>query len=202
MKYKALTVSREYGSGGAEIAHIISRELGWKLIDKELISEISRREQVSADEAAALDEKVDPWIHRVTRSVWGLGADGFSPIAPVDLFDAAKAAYLTKQVIEEAYKTGECVIVGRGSQCILHGRNNVFHAFIYANWEDRVRRIKDRVEPGTDIESLIHSMDEERIEYIRLHFRQKRLDPHLYDIMIDSKNQPEKIARIIISSMQ
>ena len=70
MRYRALTISREYGSGGAEIAAIIARELGWRLVDKELISEISKRASISTEEAAAFDERVDPWIHRITRSIF------------------------------------------------------------------------------------------------------------------------------------
>jgi CMP/dCMP kinase len=201
MRYRLLTISREYGSGGGEIAHLIARDLGWESIEKELISEISRRGQVTTSEAAAFDERVDPWIHRMTRSIWGLGIDGISAVAPVDMFDAERAAELTKQVIEEAYRTGECVIVGRGAQFILKGRKDVYHAFIYAGWEDRVRRIKQRIGPGKDAEALIRSMDAERMEYIRMHFKQNRLDPHLYDIMMNSKDQPEKAAEIILSAM-
>jgi hypothetical protein len=181
---------------------MIAADLGWRLVDKELITEISRRAQVSASEAAAFDERVDPWIHRITRSIWGSGADGISLVAPVDLFDAAKAAYLTKQVIEEAHKEGECVIVGRGSQFILRDRKDVFHAFIYARWEDRVQRIKRRIGPEADAAALIRSMEAERMEYVRLHFRQNRMDPHLYDLMIESKNQPENTARLILSAMR
>ncbi len=202
MTYRALTVSREYGSGGGEIAHFIAHELGWRLVDKELIAEIGRRGNVSVHAAAQFDERVDPWIHRITRPVWGYGADGVSIIAPVDVFDAEEAAYLTKQIIEEAYKVGECVIVGRGAQCILQGRKDVFHAFIYARWEDRVRRIKNRVEPGTNVKALIRSMDAERMEYVRRHYKRNRMDPYLYDIMIESKNQPDKTAQLIISAMQ
>ncbi len=201
MKYRVLTISREYGSGGGEIAGIIARNLSWRLLDKELITEISRKEQVPDTEVAAFDEKVDPWIHRLTRSVWGLGADGISPVAPVDLFDAEKAAKLAKQVIEEAYRMGACVIVGRGSQCILRGKADAFHAFIYAQRTDRVRRIQSRVEPGTNVEALIHSIDAQRAEYVRLHYSENWTNAHLYDIMIDSKNQPEEAARLIISAM-
>jgi cytidylate kinase len=202
MRYRVLTISREYGSGGAEIAHLIARELGWRLVDKELIDEISRKGQVTASEAAAFDERVDPWIHRITRSIWGLGIDGVSAIAPVDMFDAERAADLAKQVIEEVYRAGECVLVGRGAQCILQNRRDVCHAFIYARWEDRIRRIKQRIEPGADAEALVRSMDAERMEYLRIHFKQNRMNPHLYDIMIDSKNHPEKVARLIISAME
>lgn len=202
MRYRALTVSREYGSDGAEIAGIIARELGWKLVNKDLIAEISRREQVSLSEVAALDERVDPWIYRITRSIWSTGVDGVSNIVPAKQFDAEEAAFMAKVIIEEAYKIGNCVIVGRGSPCILQDKDDVFHAFIYARWEDRVRRIRQRIEPGTDVEALIRSMDAERMEYVRLYYKRNRLDPYLYDLMIDSKNQTEKAARIIIAAMK
>ncbi len=202
MKYRALTISREYGSRGAEISAIIARELDWRLIDKDLITEISRRGQVSAREAAAFDERIDPWIHRITRSVWGLGVDGISPIAPVDVFDADKVAAMAKQIIEEAHRMGNCVIVGRGSQCVLRGREDVFHAFIYAHWADRVERIRSRVAPGTDVETLVRDVDAQRMEYVRHHYGESRMNPYLYDIMIDSKNQPDKVARLIISAMR
>ncbi len=202
MKYRVLTVSREYGSGGGEIARVIARELGWRLIDKELITEISRRAQVPPDDVQAVDERVDPWLHRLTRSMWGMGADGVSAIIPVDIFDAEKAYLLARRVIEDGYKEGSCVIVGRGAQCVLRYRKDVFHAFIYAAWEDRVRRIEQRVERGTDVASLIQKMDSERNEYVWMHFKQNRLYPYLYDIMVDSKDHIEKTARLIISAMQ
>lgn len=201
MRYKVLTVSREFGSGGAEIAGIIARELGWRLMDRELIAEISHKEQVPASEVAAFDEMVDPWMHRLTRSIWGLGADGISPVAPVDIFDAQKAAKLARQIIEEAYKMGNCVIVGRGAQCVLRGKEDVYHALIYARWEDRVRRIQMRVPPGKNVEAQIRKIDAIRLDYVRLHYGEDRFNPLLYDIMIDSKNQPEKVARLIVSAM-
>jgi len=202
MKYRALTISREYGSGGGEIADIIAKELGWRLVDKDLISEISRTEKVSPSEVAAFDEKVDPWIHRITRTVWGLGADGISVVAPVEMFDAEKAAGLAKRIVTEAYNMGNCVIVGRGSQCILRNKPDAFHAFVYARWEDRVRKIQARVKPGTDVPALIRATDAQRVEYIRVHYKEKWMNPYLYDIMIDSKNENEKTARLIISAMQ
>ena len=202
MKYRALTISREYGSGGGEIADIIAKELGWRLVDKDLISEISRTEKVSPSEVAAFDEKVDPWIHRITRTVWGLGADGISVVAPVEMFDAEKAANLAKRIVTEAYNMGNCVIVGRGSQCILRNKPDAFHAFVYARWEDRVRKIQVRVKPGTDVPALIRATDAQRVEYIRVHYKEKWMNPYLYDIMIDSKNENEKTARLIISAMQ
>jgi hypothetical protein len=156
MKYRVLTVSREYGSGGAPIANIIADALGWRLVDKDLITEISNRENVPPTEVAAFDEKVDPWFHRITRLVWGLGADGISAVAPVEMFDAERAANLARRVIEEAYKMGNCVIVGRGAQCVLRDRPDVFLTPLFTDaGADKLKRLQYRVSPGTDIEALM-----------------------------------------------
>ena len=97
---------------------------------------------------------------------------------------------------------GNCVIVGRGSQCILRNKADVYHAFVYARWEDRVRKIQARVKSGTDVPGLIRATDAQRVEYIRVHYKEKWTNPYLYDIMIDSKNENEKTARLIIAAMQ
>lgn len=202
MKYKVLTIAREYGSGGAEIAAIVAHSLGWRLIDKALLAEVGSRAKVPVDAAVVLDERVDPWLHRMTRPLWGRGGDGFSAIAPVDLFDADAAADAARQVIEEAYDDGNCVIVGRGAQCVLRGKPDVFHVFVYAGWTDRVHRVQARVPPGTDVNALLHAMDDRRLDYIRHHFGENRLDPKLYDLMINAHNQPEAEARLIVSAME
>jgi cytidylate kinase len=202
VQYKALTIAREFGSCGAEIASIIAHELGWKLIDKALITEICNKARVPAGEGSVLDERVDPWLHRITRSLWGKSPDGFSTPVPMELFDAAAAAALARIVIKEAYAIGNCVIVGRGSQCILRGKEDVFHAFVYARWEDRVRRIQMRETHHTDVAALIHSVDKGRLQYVRLNYGENQADPHLYDLMVNSKNRISATAGLILMAME
>lgn len=202
MKYRVLTIAREYGSGGAEIAGIVASKLGWRLVDKALLTEISSRAKVPVADAAVLDEQIDPWLHRIMRPVWGKGGDGISAITPVDLFDADAEAALAKQVIQDAYCLGNCVIVGRGSQCVLQAKADVFHAFVYAHWADRVRRVHARVAPGTDVSELLRATDEQRLNYVRRHYGENRLDPHLYDLMINSHNQSEAAAGLILLAME
>ena len=54
MKYRALTVAREFGSGGGRIANTIAGWLGWKLLDNELISAIARAARVDSKIGAPL----------------------------------------------------------------------------------------------------------------------------------------------------
>ena len=202
MQFKVLTIAREYGSGGAEIAGIIAHELSWKLIDKALIAEICNKARVPTEEGSEMDERIDPWLHRITRSLWGKSPDGFSTPVPVELFDAAVAAALARRVIEEAYAIGNCVIVGRGSQCILRNREVVFHAFVYAQWADRVHRIQMRQTKVADVAALIHSVDEQRLQYVRLNYGENQADSHLYDLTINSKKRTDTAARLIRSAME
>jgi hypothetical protein len=64
-----------------------------------------------------------------------------------------------------------------------------------------VRRIQARVAPGANINKLLHFMDGQRLEYVRRHYGENRLDPHLYDLMINSHDQSEAAARLILSAM-
>jgi hypothetical protein len=62
--------------------------MNWRHLDDAILTEISRRANVPVSDAVALDEKIDPWLHRLTRPLWGTGAAGASAIVPVNVFDA------------------------------------------------------------------------------------------------------------------
>ncbi len=108
---------------------------------------------------------------------------------------------LGRSLIEEACAEGKCVIVGRGGQCVLQSRNEVFHAFIYAPWAARVARVRQRVPEGTDVESLIGSTDRQRADHIRVHFDCDWADPHLYHMLISSELGEDATASAIIAAL-
>lgn len=56
MRYRVLTVSREFGSGGGRIANTIAGWLGWKLLDSEIITSIAKRAHVDSHVVSHYDE--------------------------------------------------------------------------------------------------------------------------------------------------
>ena len=72
--YRILTVAREYGSGGARIAALAAALLGWRLLDSALIDEIARAAHVDPALARRFDERVDTWLHRLSRHGLWFGA--------------------------------------------------------------------------------------------------------------------------------
>ena len=202
-KYRALTVAREFGSGGARLAASLAETLGWRLLDSRLIEEIAGLAQVDFGLAAGCDERVDSWLHRLSRRVFRHGAfEGVAVMPDTAVFDAETMANLTRVAVEQSYAFGDCVIVGRGSQCILQEYSDVFHVFVYAPWPDRMARACLRTATGGEAADLIRRKDAERAECVRMNFGRDWRDPHLYDLMISSKRGEDAVASTILSAMR
>jgi cytidylate kinase len=200
--YRVLTVAREYGSGGASIAALVAERLGWRLLDSALIDEIARAAHVDPELARQYDERVDTWLHRLSRrGLWFGAFEGVAPIKTTEVFDAETMALLTRTVVGQACEMGSCVVVGRGGQCILQECADAFHVFVYAPWEQKVARVKQRLGSGADVPAAMRAMDEERARYVRMNFGGDWADPHLYDLLISSKPGDEATASVIIAAM-
>ena len=202
--FKVLTIAREYGSGGAVIGRRISERLGWKLLDKAFIDNVAHAAKVDPQLARRFDERTDSWLQRLAHQGagrWRGAFEGAVIVSQPDFFDAETMAALAQNMIEEACQRGNCVIVGRGAQCVLRGRKNAFHVFIYAPWAERVARVRQRL-PGTrDIEGLIRSTDRQRADYIRTYFGCNWMDPHLYHLLICSELGEDLVESTIMEAL-
>jgi cytidylate kinase len=108
---------------------------------------------------------------------------------------------ITQKVVEEAYAEGNCVIVGRGAQCILQHKPDAYHVFIYAPYRERIERLRKRLEPGANVEQRIRKVDEERAKYLQEYFGKCWNNPHLYDLMISSSDDEDAAAQVILFAM-
>jgi len=202
MGYRALTVAREFGSGGGRIANIVARRLGWKLLDQEIIGQIARVAHVDSNVVRHYDERVDSWLRRVNEeAIRGVALAAGRPLAEDDIFDAHTMADRSRNIIEEAYAAGNCVIVGRGAQCILQHKQDAFHVFVYAPLRERIERLRKRLETGADVEQMLRSVDGQRAKYLHQQFGRHWCDPHLYDLMLRSTDDEEGAARVILYAM-
>jgi shikimate kinase len=201
--FRILTVAREFGSGGAAIAQKVADTLRWNLLDKALIDKIARAARVDAVTARQCDERVDSWVHRMSRrGLWHGAFEGVAAVTDADFFDAETMAAVAREVITEAASTGNCVIVGRGAQCALQNHPDTLHVFVYAPWAQRVARIRARVPAAKDIDELIQATDQERASYIRTYFGSDWKNPHLYHMMVSSQLGEDNVVRLIIDAIE
>lgn len=199
--FRVVTVAREYGSGGARIAQRLADRLGWKLLDRCLIEKIADAAHVQPGVAAQYDERLDPWFNRLAKAFGEVA--GYLPGSRPDGFDADVMASLTQRVIEEGATIGNCVIVGRGSQCILQERGDTFHVFIYAPRKEKLRRLRGRrPDLSADAaEEMMDAQDRERAAYVRRYFDQDWSNRHLYHLMISSSLGEEAAVSTIVSAL-
>jgi cytidylate kinase len=184
--WRVVTVGREYGSGGAAVAAALAQRLRFRLLDRALIERIAEAASIDPALAERLDEHVDGWATRVARALRFGGFESVAAVPGEAILDAERMQALSAAVIEEAASAGECVIVGRGAQCLLHGQEDAFHVFVYAPRDDRMRRLRARLGREADVETLMDETDRERAAYVRRHFGCDWLDHRLYHLLVNA----------------
>ncbi|HMD77858.1 MAG TPA: cytidylate kinase-like family protein [Terracidiphilus sp.] len=202
MKYRVLTVNREFGSGGGRIAQTIAGWLGWKLLDRDIIDAIAYAAHVDSKVVRQYDEHVDSWLRRINQQAMRSAALAAGlELGENSVFDAEEMVKISRKIIEEAHAEGNCVIVGRGSQCVLQHKPDVYHVFVYAPYKERILRLCNRLEKGANVEQRIRTVDEERAKYLQQYFGKNWCNPHLYDLMISSSEDEDTTARTILCAM-
>ncbi|RKY04033.1 hypothetical protein DRP77_04950, partial [Candidatus Poribacteria bacterium] len=152
-----ITISRQYGSGGDEIALKVAERLGYDHVNKELISEVARRARVPESEVERLDEKGEGAISRFLSKLfsserylsylgsayWEMAPPCYpsEPVPSMSFLNREDLLKFLKATILDLYERGNVVIVGRGGQAILRGKPGVIHVRIVAPFEARVRRV-------------------------------------------------------------
>jgi cytidylate kinase len=181
-----ITIEREYGCGGGEIARKLADQLGWKLWDQLLTDEIARLAHCEHREVERREERVDPLYYRLLKSVLRGSFEGSLNVHRLKLLDADAVFRITKQVVQKAAASGNCVIVGRGSQHFLEDRSNTLRIFLYAPKEEKKRRLIAETVSEADAEELVNTVDGERAAFIEKYFHMKWPNPPLYHAMLNT----------------
>jgi cytidylate kinase len=193
-----VTIAREYGSGGGAIARRVAEALQWRLVDREVIAEVARLAHVRPEDAAAYDERVNPWVVRLAKGLWSGSADSFAASPCGAVFDADLTAELTRRVVLEVAAEGRCVILGRGAQCILRGREDSLHVFVYAPREDRIRRLAPRHGGASAAAIEMDRVERARAAYVQHYHGCDRAAREMYDLMVNSRVGLDAAARMIL----
>ena len=200
---RIITVSSLYGGGGPEVAERVAKAMGWNLLDHELLKKIAARANVDEKVAARYDQHVDPWFNRLVKALWRGGFERGTGGSGEGLMDCENMLDLTRTAMHEAAEIGNCVIMGRGGQCILRERKDAFHIFLYAPTEYRARRLQ-KTEGGdlAHATQLADRVDKERVGYIRRYFGENWFEPALYDLMLDSSIGDEAVAAVALCAVR
>lgn len=124
-----ITIEREYGCGGGEIAQAVANRLEWKLWDQRLTEEIVRLAPCPKAVVEEHEEKHDPLYYRLFKPFMRGRYEGAINAPKLNLIDSETILRITRRVVEHAAEKGNCVIVGRGSQQFLKTRPDTLRVF-------------------------------------------------------------------------
>src|ERR1700735_529790 len=197
-----VTIEREYGSGGGEIAQLVSEHLGWKLWDQLLTEEIARLAECPKSVVQRREERTDPLYYRLFKSFLRGSYEGSLNAYKLKLVDSESILKITEHVVLHAAKKGNSVIVGRGSQHFLRNRPDTLRVFLYAPREDKVRRLIARGKTEKDAEDRVDTVDHDRVEFIQKYFGVDWPDRTAYHAMINTTTGDQCVAHMILDLMK
>ena len=183
---KVLTIDREYGSGAAEIAQKLADRLGWKLWDQSLTDEIARRLECPKLHVERQEERRDPLHYRIFKALLRGSYEGSQITPQMKVADAESIRQVSEQMVRKAASEGNCVIVGRGSAYYLKDQPDAFHVFIYAPFDEKVRRLQQAGKTEADATDLVQSVDRDRADFIRQNFGIQFPCRHFFHLMVNS----------------
>jgi cytidylate kinase len=195
---KIITIEREYGCGGGEIAQKVAKHLGWKLWDQWLTEEIARLAHCPKAVVEAREERNDPLYYRLFKSFLRGSYEGSINAPKLNLVDSETIIRITRRVVEHAAERGNCVIVGRGSQQFLKYRPDTLRVFLYGPREDKVRRLLERGKSEREAEELVDTVDRERADFIQRYFNVQWPDRAIYHTMMNTAVGDEAVVHMIL----
>ena len=200
---QAITIEREFGCGGSEIASLLAQRLGWKLWDHELTQEIARLTKSTPQAVEQREWRRDPAAYRVLLSFLRGGFEGGLP--PTDrlaLLDSRRIAIVSELAVNHALSDGPCVIVGRGSQYFLRNRKDVFRTFLYASREYKIHRLVCAGTPERDAIEQVDTTDSDRAAFVQKYLGLGWPERHLYQAMFSTEIGESRTAALIFDYIQ
>jgi cytidylate kinase len=170
-----LTISREVGSGGAEVARLVGLRLGWAVFDKELVDDLARQLELSPEMVELLDETRSDWFHETMLSL--MNSRIVLPNSYLSMLG---------RVLHLAAYEGKVIFVGRGGHLLLP-RETGLRVRVIAPREVRLATFQEREQLRADEAAReLDRLEAGRADFVRRHFHHEPDDPYQYDLVLDS----------------
>ena len=163
-----ITISRQLGSLGREVAQLLADELHYKFLDEETLETTIGQQELYEINMKRYDEK--------KPALW-------------DVFSSDKSKYLhfIKSTVYEFAQNGNCIILGRGGQWLLKDLPGVLHVRFIASPEVRIERIKQKFNYDEyHAKQIMQHSEYDRAGFHKFFFHIDWESPHLYDLVINT----------------
>jgi cytidylate kinase len=209
-----ITISRQYGSGGNEIAGRVCELLEYRYFDKDLMARVASEVGLSENEVVdfsedkyrvrtLLERLLVTWIEPrpvAEVSTWKEQVTG-ARTKEMEKLDEISGITLIQSTMQAAYELGNVVIVGRGGQAILKDKSGVLHVRLEAPLELRIQRIQtqENISPATARERVT-KRDRAAAAYLKRFYNINWADPLLYHLVLNTDRWGAEAAAQLIAN--
>jgi cytidylate kinase len=204
-----ITLSRQLGAGGSEVAAGVAKALGLRIIDRETIDQaalecgvpeialhelgyegrrgLMQRILDALKTSPAIPSLIEMQRHEAVSPLAMPSRSIFTPAMP--LLSAAMDEYvrMVGLVIHNMAKEGKVLIIGRASQMLLRDNKEALHIQVVAPLSTRVQKLRDLEGLSQrDAKRRLLASDAARADYLRRYYNVNWLDPQIYDLVINT----------------
>jgi cytidylate kinase len=185
-----ITISRQYGAGGSEVARRVAAALDWKVVDNELVEEVAARAGLPASDIAEREERVPSFAERLARTLAASSPELFAAPAAggtVPKLQETDLVRITETVVAELAARGRVVLVGRAAPAVLARERDSLHVQLVAPRPYRIQAAAERL--GIDPEhakTVVEETDSMRARYLRQYYRRDWYDPVNYHLVLNT----------------
>lgn len=182
-----VTVSREFGAGGSDFASTLGKQLGWPVLDQDIIRGIADQLHLAVAAAGRLDEHPPNWLARVTSALLIAPPEAPIGIDAGSMLQMDAVAEAAERVIREAAEHPPLIVVGHSGQNIFAARPGTLHVRLIAPIESRVKRLTERF--GWDAATATANarrIDKDRHAYAQRYYHREWRDLLIYDVIINT----------------
>ena len=153
-----------------------------------MTQEIARLTESTPEAVERREWRTDPVVYRIFKDfLRGAFEGGLPPTNRLHLLDARRIAAVSETAVNTAFSSGPSVIVGRGAQFFLRNRKDVFHVFLYASRDHKIRRLISKGATQDKAIEQVDTTDQARAAFVRQYFGLKWPEPHLYHAMFNTE---------------
>lgn len=207
MGFGVVCISRQDGAGGAEASRVVAEQLGFRLIDEDILARAAIEAGVEQDVVADAERRKSV-LHKLLE---GLGpataGTGGMLVVPEDAGYGRESSRelrgLIKSAIEETATEGGVVIVAHAASLALAGRADVLRVFITASPATRQRRVAASLQiDEKEAARVLKRSDAARADYIKRFYAIDAELPTHYDLVINTDTlTPADGARLIVAAV-
>ncbi len=195
-----VTISRQYGSGGSEVAERVARALGWSLFDNAVVDAVAARLGMTSAQVAAREERVPSLAERIAVAM-ALGDPEVMPMVGELVVHPTeeRIVEVTRLVMEEAVLAGPAVLVGRGAQAMLATRSDALHVYCYAPTDALITQAARKYAISLEEAARrVADVNHQRERYVKKHWKRDWRDFNNYDLCVNtSRSGLEGAAEVV-----